>query len=423
MRHAPPVLSILQVLLLLLAPATALAQPNRIDLVRPDAPELADFGSHDIGVRTLELTAPDRPDVLNARPGEPVPRYDRTLTVEVWYPAALAPGQEPGTSYPTITRNPEITAILAGRAVRDAAVSGEGPFPLVILSHGHPGNRYLMSHLGENLASKGYVVASVDHRDSTYDDQQGFASTLYNRAPDQRAVLDAVAGWAADPGHPLFGVADAERTALVGFSMGGYGALNNLGAGYSEAGVSANGAPPNRLLHELAAANPEYRDSLDPRIRAGIAIGPWGMQAGYWDAEGLAGLTLPVLFVGGDADATSGWENGVKALFEGAVNSDRYLLVFRNAGHGAGAPIPLPVEFLEPGNGQGAGHYTDPVWDSVRMNNILQHFATAFLDLHLKGDEERRGYLELPEDGRNPGAEGWRGFPGRSAIGLEIQRE
>jgi predicted dienelactone hydrolase len=43
------------------------------------------------------------------------------------------------------------------------------PMPLVIISHGYPGNRYLMSHLGEDLASKGYVVASIDHRDSTYD--------------------------------------------------------------------------------------------------------------------------------------------------------------------------------------------------------------------------------------------------------------
>ena len=42
----------------------------------------------------------------------------------------------------------------------------------MIISHGYPGNRYLMSHLGENLASKGFVVASIDHRDSTYDDQK-----------------------------------------------------------------------------------------------------------------------------------------------------------------------------------------------------------------------------------------------------------
>ena len=60
----------------------------------------------------------------------------------------------------------------------------------VIISHGYPGNRYLLSHLGENLASKGYVVASIDHKsDSTYDDQTGLASTLYNRPLDQLFVL------------------------------------------------------------------------------------------------------------------------------------------------------------------------------------------------------------------------------------------
>jgi predicted dienelactone hydrolase len=58
---------------------------------------------------------------------------------------------------------------LSGRAARDAAPA-EGEFPLVIISHGYPGNRFLLSHLGENLASKGYVTVSIDHPDSTYDD-------------------------------------------------------------------------------------------------------------------------------------------------------------------------------------------------------------------------------------------------------------
>jgi predicted dienelactone hydrolase len=54
----------------------------------------------------------------------------------------------------------------------------------VIISHGYPGNRFLMSHIGENLASKGFVCVSIDHKDSTYDDQKAFASTLYNRPFD-----------------------------------------------------------------------------------------------------------------------------------------------------------------------------------------------------------------------------------------------
>jgi predicted dienelactone hydrolase len=409
---------ILLALLLTSLASAASAQANRIDIVRPDAPELAAFGPYDIGVRTLVVTDRGRPDILNARAGEPVPTYDRSLTVEVWYPATLAPGQMPGTRYTTITRNPDIMATLTGRAVRDAAPSDGGPYPLVIISHGYPGNRYLMSHLGENLASKGYVVASIDHKDSTYDDQQNFASTLYNRAPDQRAVLDAMAGFGAEPSHFLYGMVDAEHTGIIGYSMGGYGLVNNLGAGYSEAGVTSASAPPNRLLNDWAAGNPDYRRSLDPRIKAGIPIGAGGMRGGFWDAAGLAGLTVPALFVSGDADDVAGYEGGARAIYDGAVNSDRYMLVFKNASHNAGAPIPLPVEFLDAADPQGSSHYTDAVWDNVRMNNILQHFATAFLDLHLKGVDAMRSYLDVPEDGAAAGQGGWKGFAGRGAVGL-----
>ena len=64
-----------------------------------------------------------------------------------------------------------------------------------------------MSHLGENLASKGYVVVSIDHPDSTYDDQKAFGSTLYNRAFDQLFVLNEMArlgaaGSGVDAGRP-----------------------------------------------------------------------------------------------------------------------------------------------------------------------------------------------------------------------------
>ena len=77
--------------------------------------------------------------------------------------------------------------------MRDGRPSKAGrPFPLVIISHGYPGNRFLMSHIGENLASKGFVTVSIDHKDSTYDDQKAFGSTLYNRPFDQLFVLNEI---------------------------------------------------------------------------------------------------------------------------------------------------------------------------------------------------------------------------------------
>jgi predicted dienelactone hydrolase len=394
---------------------SALAQQNRIDTVTPTAPELAGYGTYAIGVRTLKATDKNRPDILNTKEGGPTVRYDRTLTLEIWYPAALAPGQKPGGDYRAITRDPGVTVTLHGQAVRDAAPLTSGaPFPLVIISHGYPGNRYLMSHLGENLASKGFVTVSIDHTDSTYDDQKPFGSTLYNRAFDQLFVLNELERLGKPTsGGFLSGRLDASRTGIVGYSMGGYGVVNVVGGGYSKASETIVGAPPNKLLAERGAANPDYRKTIDPRIKAAIAIAPWGMAGGFWDADGLKGISTPVLFVAGSADEVAGYEKGTKAVYQGAVNADRYLLTFINANHNAGAPIPAPAETYvatEPGKPAAFAHYADAVWDTVRMNNILDHFATAYFDLYLKGEQEKKAYFE-----------GWKGFKRGTAVGLTLE--
>jgi hypothetical protein len=252
----------------------AFAQQNHIDTVAPVAPELAAYGTYDIGVRTVRVTDKNRPDILNTKEGGPVARYDRTLTLEVWYPATLAAGQKAGGEYRAITRDPAITATLYGKAVRDAApAAADRAFPLVIISHGYPGNRFLMSHIGENLTSKGFIVASIDHPDSTYDDQKNFASTLYNRPFDQRFVLNELDRLGQrGSGSFLSGLVDASHAGLIGYSMGGYGVVNVVGGGYSQASETFQQAPPNRLLADRGAANPGYRQSIDPASRLRLRL-------------------------------------------------------------------------------------------------------------------------------------------------------
>jgi predicted dienelactone hydrolase len=422
----------------LIAVTNVSAQQNRIDIVTPLAPEFAARGKFAIGVRTLQVMDKDRPDILNTKEGNPTARYDRILTVEVWYPAKLAADQKPGGEYHIITRDPKITATIYGQAVRDASPDASGEaFPLVILSHGYPGNRFLLSHLGENLASKGFVVASIDHKDSTYEDQKSFASTLYNRPIDQLFVLKEMARL-SDPnsGSFLSGLVDTTRTGLVGYSMGGYGVVNAIGGGFSKTSEILPIAPPNRLLSERGAENGEYRKTIDPRIKAAVAIGPWGMTAGFWDAEGLKGIRTPVLFVAGSADQTSGYEQGTRKIFLEATNADRYLLTFVHAGHNAAAPIPAPFEVYLSGASSMSSpfnHYADPVWDTTRMNNILQHFVTVFFGLYLRGEQDKKSYLELMPSGKDAGysvdKEGkptanhsyWKGFQQRTAVGLTLE--
>lgn len=425
-------------LLVVVAGGGVSGQSNRIDVIAPAAPELAPYGRYALGVRTVTVTDTNRPDVLETRAGGPIARYDRTLTLEVWYPTDGAPASSSRGEYHTILRDPSVHVTLAGRAVRDAPpLAATTPFPLVVISHGYPGNRFLMSHLAENLASKGYVTVSIDHPDSTYDDQKAFASTLYNRPFDQLFVVDAVARLGTrGAGSFLSGLVDASHTAIIGYSMGGFGVVNVIGGGYRAAAADFAASPPNRLLLDRSADSPALRAAADPRVKAAIAIGPWGMQAGYWDAAGLTGIRTPVLFVAGSADEVSGYEKGTRAIFEAAVNADRYLLTFLSANHNAAAPIPAPAEayaYSERLKGYPFTHYADAVWDTVRMNNILAHFATAFLDDRLKADAAKRAYLDVVPRGADavyavdrsgapePTHTYWKGFARSTAVGLVLE--
>jgi hypothetical protein len=189
--------------------------------------------------------------------------------------------------------------------------------------------------------------------------------------------------------------------------MGGYGALNVAGAGYSARVQSFVG---NRLSNRLSTS-PDFKP--DPRVRAVVAFAPWGEAAGVWDAEGLAGLKAPTLFVDGDHDDVAKYETGVKAIFDGAINANRYMLVYENARHNI-APNPPPR--LVGMDVKALLGYGEPAWDSTRINNINQHFVTAFLDTYLKGVDES-SYLTLPQ---HPGDDDWPGFPARTALGLEL---
>ena len=408
--------------------ATPLAAENRIDLVRPDAPELAAFGPYPIGVQTRDFTNPDQIDIVNTNESA-TPIYDRTLTAEIWYPAAE--GTEPGGQYETILRDGKTPATLTGRAARDAMPAAGQKFPLIVISHGYPGNRHLLSHLGENLASKGYVTVSIDHTDSTYSDQNAFGSTLYNRPLDQRFIIDQMAQLGGDLGA----IVDAQTTGVIGYSMGGYGALIYAGAGVTQASTEYTWGTPNGLLQRHLAGSETHEALIDERVKAVIAIGPWGMNAGFWDANGLAGLRKPTLLMAGSVDDVSVYA-AMRQIFEESTAVTRHLLTFENANHNAAAPIPAPAESWNPVENLDFipfEHYADPVWDTNRMNNIAQHFATAFMDLHLKDDVDKLAYLDLLPNANegvialdDAGAETedhtyWKGFAPRSAKGLRFE--
>lgn len=391
----------------------------------PGAPALAPRGEFKVGVQTIQLVHNNQVDILHSVNGND-PIYDRPLKLEIWYPAIIPKHKKELVTYRSTlgiyndTARPLLPFTFTGRALRNAKPQYDaGKFPLIIVSHGYPGSRLLLTYLTENLASKGYVVAAIDHTESTYSDRAGFQSTLLNRAKDILFVLNQL-GELSKPGTSQFlsRLADANNTAIIGYSMGGYGVLNAAGAGYSnqlDSAFTKLTGGSNALKVRTTNSN-AFKESYDTRIKAVVAFAPWGMKLKAWDAEGLKGIKVPTFFIAGNMDDVSGYEEGTKAIFTGAVNANRYLLTYENARHNT-APNPPPPETLKPGvNFLEYNHYAEPSWNEYRINNINQHFVTAFLGTYLKQKDYSR-YLNLPE---NSNQKLWEGFRARYTTGLQL---
>ncbi len=389
----------------------------------PDAPELSARGEYKVGVQTVNLVNPDQVDILNSKEGKD-PTYDRPITIEVWYPASVK-NEAKTVVYDEVmgTRGDSLRPLtpftFKGRAYRDADALKGNKFPLVVVSHGYVGSRYLMTYLTENLASKGYIVAAIDHTDSTFKDANAFQSTLLNRPKDIRFVINEMEKLGAKGSkNKIAGLVDASNTAIIGYSMGGYGVLNVGGAGYS-AGLGqffTGMTGGSSAISVNLAGNTEYEKLADARIKAIVAFAPWGMERGVWDAEGLKGLKTPTFFIAGSQDDISGYEKGIKAIYEGAVNADRYLLTYKNARHNV-APNPPPAEALAPGlHIDEYYRYAEPSWDQRKLNNVNQHFVTAFIGKHLKKQDNAK-FLDVQE---NSNEKDWIGFKPRSSTGMEL---
>lgn len=153
---------------------------------------------------------------------------DRTLLTEVWYPAAEeARGLEPAAaaSYlPIGLESLADNATIPLIAVRDVAVAEDGPFPLILFSHGNNGIRFQNSYQMEHLASHGYVVAALDHDGNTYFDNSADPGTLTTARPlDLIYVIDAMLELNGEAGSPFDGWIDT--TAPIGATGMSFGAF------------------------------------------------------------------------------------------------------------------------------------------------------------------------------------------------------
>ena len=407
-----------------------------------EAPELGRSGRYRLGTVVSPMALSGRGQVtgMSALTGQ-LAKSDRTVTLRYWYPSD-ASAQGPAVRYDHVMQlpgKPPFAVSSQGAAIADARPLTGSKFPLVLMSHGYGGWNTQFSNLAEHIASRGYVVVSIDHNDQKADGVASFllsfANVLVDRTLDQRQVLAQVSKDVQARRAPFLDLIDLKNVGLIGYSMGGYGAIHTGGAPYR----FADG--PLAKLPKASQDSLSQGEARPAPIKSLVLFSPWGGQpdSRAWDAADLANLKLPVLMVAGNQDDVVNFKEGVSWLFDRMSGTERYLLVYREARHnivgnefelGDDAPF-MAAEFLK-----------EPVWRSDRLNAINQHFVTAFLDLTLKGETAKRAYLDVPtvdsDQGEWPTSfaeqlngtvagpkqdKYWRGFQRRWATGLELHHK
>jgi predicted dienelactone hydrolase len=389
-------------------------------------PELAEKGPFKVGVRTMEITNPAQLDHVTQT------TKDRKLTLEVWYPSVVN-NTNVKTSYENVTRTGIKFAIQAD-AFRDATIlipKNDSKFPLVVISHGYTGYRTLMYYLAEHLASHGYVVAAIDHTDSTNAEVDiknnpfaGFFSTLLNRSRDQQFTLN----YLTTIQHFASTAINNNKAGLIGYSMGGYGAINTIGGCYNFTDETTSAftgiKDPEQVKKVMSLLNScaggQYQNmKVDSKWQAVIAMAPWGGQHNIFSQQALAKINTPILYVAGDLDDISGY-GGIQSLYEKTGSKDKYLLTYQNARHNI-APHPAPS--VAKTNELDIGHYYESAWNSLVLNNINKHFTLSMMDCHLKQQLEKCTYLDLSNNSNQIAVDEkpskpWKGFDNRYAVGM-----
>ncbi|WP_371650163.1 MULTISPECIES: alpha/beta hydrolase family protein [unclassified Streptomyces] len=335
------------------APADVAAGP--LQLPRPT-------GEYGVGSSVFHLVDRSRTDPW--KPGADA----RELMLTLHYPAA-----RPGPGRPAPYATTEETALLVKGLGIEAAVPAaqlsatrtnsrpdarpaRGSHPLIVLSPGFGVSRYTLTNLAEDLASRGYVVASLDHAYESYGISVPGGRTLTclacdavgdggvsgsvvtaTRAKDVSFVLDRLTGR-----HPIWRYADMIDNRRIGM------------AGHSIGGASA----ATTMLE-------------DRRVGAGI-----NMDGAFWDALPAGGLGgRPFMMLGTDEHRPGGEDKTWDRTWPTLGGWKRWLSV-AGSEHFSFSDSPAIEEHFG---------LPRPPLPARRAIGITRTYVAAFFDEHLRG--------------------------------------
>jgi predicted dienelactone hydrolase len=308
----------------------------------------APTGHFPVGSGTLHLVDHSRADLW-------VPAEPRELMVSLYYPAFPGGRSVPYASlaetqllaqaqgFPTDAG----PAFAAAKTNSHVQVPSPGKHPLVLLSPGLGAPRYTLTTLAEDLASHGYVVASIDHAHEsvgtlfpgnrmlpcTACEATDLRPLVLNRGADASFVVDQLT--ARFPG-----LIDVSRVGMAGHSIGGASALAAM--------------------------------AQDPRIKAGVNLD------GAFHVDAPHGIGRPFLMLGNETHGPGSSDSTWDQVFPQLDGWKRWLTV-TGTSHFSFTDAPTLLAQL----GQPM-----PGIPADRAIAITREYVTAFFDQTLRGRAE-----------------------------------
>ncbi len=269
-----------------------------------------------------------------------------------------------------------------------------GPFPLVLIVHGnHIMSRYSdpgYEYLGRLLASRGYIVASVDENFLNMSWVMDYRDEMFMRGWLLLKHLECWRKWNEDPENPFYTKVDMKNIALLGHSRGG--------------AAVAIATLINKLKRYHLDAKQKF--DFDFSIKGIVQIAandPYSLQDG--NRLKPENVNYLALHGGYDHDIYTFVGNRVfnRVSFSDSQYHFKAALYIYRANHGQfntrwgredyGAPVSW---FLN----------LKPIMDGEAQRRIAKVYISSFLDATLKGKKEglammkdyRKAFALLPDD-------------------------
>ena len=295
-----------------------------------------------VGTREMRLVDSSRLDPFRSDGSK------RELLVRFWYPTSVASGcvAAPYTSPQVWSYLSTLVGVALPNVTTHSCLNAPvaaGSHPVVTLTHGFTGTYTDYTFLAEDLASRGYVVTSVDHTHEatavefpdgrletsvfgsyltkyTRSDAGTLGFAVAVRLDDLQFVLNELARLNAASGGDFGGTLDLSRIGLVGHSLGGLTTLRALEREPRfKAGVLLDGL-----------MEPHYAKPIQQAVLSLVAgHGRWDEDdCRLWDA--LHGPRLAVDLPGAEHIALSDAVWLMKGLVKtGDANPDRAIAAIR----------------------------------------------------------------------------------------------